>query len=128
MNLKEKFNISQKKVNKLVEKIRELKINLNDIQENITKGGGRGGQKVNKTSNKIHLLHIPTGLEVSCQRERQRNKNRFIALRELVDKIEMKKNPSKSTKLKSMDKKRKQKDRRKRRSKKKNVKIGERNV
>ena len=36
-------------------------LNEDDIEENIIKGSGPGGQSVNKTSNVCHLRHLPTG-------------------------------------------------------------------
>jgi protein subunit release factor B len=39
-----------------------ITIDENDIEEKFVKGGGKGGQKINKTNSKVQLLHIPTGL------------------------------------------------------------------
>ena len=50
-----------------------------DLREHFTKGGGRGGQKVNKTSNCVHLQHVPTGTVVKCQATRSLAENRRIA-------------------------------------------------
>ena len=50
-----------------------------DLSEHFTKGGGRGGQKVNKTSNCVHLHHIPTGTIVKCHATRSLADNRRIA-------------------------------------------------
>jgi protein subunit release factor B len=47
------------------------------------KGGGRGGQKINKTNSKVQLKHIPTGIVVECQASRSREENRKRA-RELL--------------------------------------------
>jgi DNA-directed RNA polymerase subunit beta' len=69
-------------------KIKVLGIDPRDIEEAFTKGSGKGGQKKNKTSNAVQLVYKPLGIRVKCQRERERSVNRFIALRELVEKIE----------------------------------------
>ncbi len=119
MKRNELYNISEKKVRELFERVEALGISLDDIEESFSRGGGKGGQKVNKTSNVVHLHHIPTGTRVSCQRERERNKNRFIALRTLVDMIVKKEHHGSSEHSKKAEKIRKQKTRRRRKTKKK---------
>lgn len=116
MNLNEPFPVSPQKLEALRKKIGDLKINLNLIEEVFTRGGGKGGQKINKTSNAVVLYYPPLDIRVRCQRERQRSLNRFLALRELVDQIEMQISPATSSRLKEIEKIRKQKDRRKRRA------------
>jgi peptide chain release factor len=113
MQLNETFSISPKKVALLKAKIIDLKIDLSEIEEKFTKGSGSGGQKTNKSNNCVQLHHIPSGIRVRCHKERERNKNRFLALRELVDKIEKLQIPSKNTKLEKI---KKQKQRRKRKT------------
>ncbi len=117
--MKYKYNISEKKVKALKEKMKVLKIASDDIEESFSLGSGKGGQKINKTENCVRLHHIPTGIRVSCQRERERNKNRFLALRLLVEKIEEKQEPGNSSRLIKIEKMRKQKKRRQRRTKQK---------
>jgi protein subunit release factor B len=58
-----------------------------DIIEKFVKSGGPGGQNVNKTATCVYLKHIPTGIEVKCQRERSQALNRYIARQLLVRKI-----------------------------------------
>jgi protein subunit release factor B len=115
MNLNEHFPVSLSKIEALKKKIAELKINPQSIEESFARGGGKGGQKINKTSNAVVLKYPALGLVVKVHRERQRSLNRFLALRELVEKIEMAVSPSTSEKLKEWEKIRKQKDRRQRR-------------
>lgn len=102
--------ISEKKITALKAQIEAIGLNLSDVEETFVKGSGKGGQKVNKTSNAVKLKHLPTGLTVTCQRERERSLNRFIALRELVEKL----SPEKSAAELKAEKIRKQKKRRKR--------------
>jgi len=90
-------------------KIARLGIDLALVEENFIRGSGHGGQKINKTSNTVQLKFPPLGLIVRCQRERQRSLNRFIALRELADRIEMKISPATSDRLKEFEKLRKRK-------------------
>jgi protein subunit release factor B len=91
---------------------------MNAVDEQATKGSGPGGQKVNKTQSGV-LLRYPLGDEqilVKWTRERHRSLNRFLALRELVDEIEVRVSPQTSERLKEQDRIRKQKDRARRRS------------
>lgn len=115
MNLNENFPVSSAKVEELKNRISRLKIDLSAVEEQFTRGGGHGGQKINKTSNCVILRYLPLDLTVRMQRERQRSLNRFLALRELVDQIEMKISPETSHRLKEIEKIRKQKSRRLRR-------------
>lgn len=112
MNLNERFDVSPGKVEALLERIRALKIDPAVIAEGFTRGSGKGGQKINKTSNCVQLYYPPLDLAVRCQRERKRTINRFLALRELVDQIEMKISPATSERLKEIERLRKRKARR----------------
>ncbi len=51
------------------------------------KSSGPGGQKVNKTSSAVRLIHNPTGIEVTSSESRSQYENRHIALRKLRLKI-----------------------------------------
>ena len=79
------------------------------IEEQFIKGGGKGGQKINKTSSAVLLKYPPLGLIVRCQRERQRSLNRLLALRELVDEIEVRVSPETSLRLNEIERLRKKK-------------------
>lgn len=116
MNLNERFDVSPGKFEALLERIQRLRINPSLIDEGFTRGSGKGGQKINKTSNCVQLHYPPLGISVRCQRERKRTINRFLALRELVDQIEMKVSPETSERLKEIEKLRKRKARRQERS------------
>ncbi|OGR84659.1 MAG: hypothetical protein A2901_07465 [Elusimicrobia bacterium RIFCSPLOWO2_01_FULL_54_10] len=115
MNLNEHFPVSQGKIDHLMTRIKTLGIVVGNIEEQFTRGGGKGGQKINKTANAVILKYPPLELMVKVQRERQRSLNRFLALRELVDQIEMKISPQTSGRLKEFGRIRKQKARRARR-------------
>lgn len=65
-----------------------LSVTPQDITEQFIRGGGKGGQKVNKTASTVLLRHIPTGLEVRCQKYREQSKNRLSAYKLLILKIE----------------------------------------
>ena len=91
--------------------MRRLGVDAAAIEETFSRGGGKGGQKINKTSNRVQLRYPPLALCVACQRERKRSMNRFFALRELVDQIEMKISPQTSERLKEIQTLRKRKAR-----------------
>lgn len=116
MKLTEDFPVTPAKRAALEARIRRLSIDLSLVEESFTRGGGKGGQKINKTSNAVMLSYPPLGLVVKCQRERQRSLNRFIALRLLVDEIERRISPATSPDLAARGRVRKQKDRRRRRA------------
>ena len=64
------------KIHKLMN---ELGVEEKDLIEKFILGSGKGGQKVNKTSSCVYLKHIPTGIEVKCQKTRSRELNRSSA-------------------------------------------------
>ncbi|KAH9001635.1 RF-1 domain-containing protein [Lactarius akahatsu] len=68
-------------------------INEDDIEESFVRGGGPGGQSINKTKNNVQLLHKPTGIRVSCQETRSLEQNRKFARRILLDKLDKISNP-----------------------------------
>ena len=116
MNLNESFPVTAAKRDALIERIRRLNVDVAAIEERFTRGGGKGGQKINKTSNAVQLFYPPLNLSVRVQRERQRSLNRFLALRELVDRIELVVSPETSVRRQEWDRIRRQKKRRGRRA------------
>jgi protein subunit release factor B len=111
MNLTEGFDIAPVKVAALRAKLGALGIDPADIEEQFVRGGGPGGTKINKTANCVVLRYAPLELVVRCQRDRRRNVNRFLALRELVDQAEMKVSPATSERLREIDRRRRSKAR-----------------
>ncbi len=85
-----RFNVSEKKEKALLDRMRELNVNEDDIEEQFIRSSGPGGQKVNKTSSCVFLRHIPTDTTVKYQKERSQALNRFFARRTLLDQIELK--------------------------------------
>jgi protein subunit release factor B len=103
----------------ILQKAAKLEINPNDIVEKFIRGSGKGGQKINKTSNTVWLKHKPTGIEVKCQKHREQNKNRLSAYKLLINKIEYLIKGKESEKAKKIYKIRKQKLKRSKRAKEK---------
>jgi len=82
------FAVSEEKNRWLRERMDDLGIREKDIEEKFVRSSGKGGQNVNKTSTCVYLKHIPTGVEVKCMKDRSQSINRFLARRELTEKIE----------------------------------------
>jgi protein subunit release factor B len=82
------ISISKDKEEVLRQRMESLGIFEKDIVEKFIRSSGKGGQKVNKTSTCVYLKHIPTQIEVKCQKERYQGLNRFLARRILADKVE----------------------------------------
>ena len=88
-----------------------------DLEESFILGSGPGGQKVNKTSSAVRLHHTPSGLTVKCGESRSREQNRWMARRELAEKILEKANAAESVRRQEAERIRRQKRRRSRRQK-----------
>jgi protein subunit release factor B len=80
--------ISQEKETALAQRMERLGVREEEFRETFVRSSGPGGQKVNKTSSCVYLVHLPTGLSVKCQQERSQTLNRFLARRLLLDRIE----------------------------------------
>lgn len=88
-----------------------------DLDESFIRSQGPGGQRVNKTSSCVRLVHRPTGLEVRVQEARSQAMNRFYARRRLCELMEAKTLGAASPEAIRQEKIRRQKQRRRRRSK-----------
>lgn len=79
---------STEKLAQVEQRMAVLGVRESDLEETFVRAGGHGGQKVNKSSSCVMLLHLPTGLRVKCQTTRHQAMNRLLARRLLLDKIE----------------------------------------
>lgn len=66
---------------------KEIHINDEDLEWQFFRSGGHGGQNVNKVSTAVRLIHAPSGIMVTCQKERKQEQNREIALEMLRGKL-----------------------------------------
>lgn len=117
------MNIISEIPEKYLKKARELGVRESDIVEKFVRGGGKGGQKINKTSSCVFLKHVPTGIEVKCQKHRELFRNRISAYKLLINKIEDLVKGSESERAKKIFKLKKQKQKRSKRAKEKMLEI-----
>ncbi|MGB9906953.1 MAG: peptide chain release factor family protein [Candidatus Saccharicenans sp.] len=113
------FPVRPEKEKDLLERMARLGIKESDLEEKFIRSQGKGGQKVNKSATCVYLKHLPTGIEVKCQKERSQAINRFLARRILVEKLEAQIQGKETEEQQRIEKIRRQKRKRSKRAKEK---------
>ncbi len=113
------FGVSLEKEQALRQRMQKLGIRDEDLVEKFVRSGGHGGQNVNKVATCVYLKHIPSGIEVKCQKERSQALNRFFARRLLAEKLENQILGEQSAEQQRIEKIRRQKRKRSKRAKEK---------
>lgn len=113
------FGVSKEKQTALAREMNRLGIREEDIEETFIRSSGPGGQNTNKVATCVRLQHRPSGITVKVMRERSQALNRFLARRNLAEKIAALLYGEDSAERKKARKVIKQKKRRKRKTAKK---------
>ena len=108
---------SPEKIAALEARMLSLGITEDTLLEKFIQGSGSGGQKINKTASCVYLKHSTSCIEVKGLQQRSRELNRYIARRELCERLEEIRDGKKSARKQAQEKIRRQKRRRSRRAK-----------
>lgn len=112
--------ISDKKWTALKIWMKQLGIKEDALIETFVKGFGRGGQKLNTSSNCVLLQYKAFDISIKCQKYRCRENNRYQARKQLCERVDALINPKNNVSTKLKNKIKKQKKRRLRRHQNKN--------
>ena len=86
-NARRQTSFSALEVMPEIEDDSEIEIRPEEIEMQVFRSSGAGGQHINKTSSAVRLIHIPTGVVVSCQTERSQFQNRDNCIKMLRAKL-----------------------------------------
>jgi peptide chain release factor len=105
----------------LLERLRQLGLQAEDIEESFSRSSGPGGQHVNKVSTACTVRHRPTGISVTASDSRSQHTNRTLAWSRLLERFEKHRAETRQARLADAAKARRQKAKRSRTTKRRLV-------
>lgn len=111
------WGVNPEKEADLRRRMEALGLAESDLVERFIRGGGPGGQKINKTSSTVCLRHGPSGVEVRVGAERSQVLNRYRARQTLCERMEARRDGMASSRRQEQERIRRQKRRRSRKQK-----------
>jgi protein subunit release factor B len=111
------WGVNPEKESDLRRRMEALGIAESDLEERFIRGGGPGGQKINKTSSTVCLRHRPSGVEVRVGAERSQVLNRYRARQTLCERMEARRDGAAASRRQEQERIRRQKRRRSRKQK-----------